>query len=58
MGWPDHYDRFRSQVLLQTPAEEAGAGRLKGEDRYQTWRRMAKIEENLFPGCAKKASDS
>jgi hypothetical protein len=57
MGWPGHYDRFRSQVLLQRPAEEAGAGRSKGEDRYQTWRRMAKVEEICFLVAQKKTSD-
>ena len=48
MGWLGHYARFRSRVLLQRPAEEVGAGRSKGEDRYQTWGRMAKVEEICF----------
>ena len=43
-GWLDHYDRFRSQVHLQK-SEEVGAGRSKEAGRYQTWRKMATIED-------------
>jgi hypothetical protein len=54
MDWPDHYDRFRSQALRQRPVGEAGAGRSKGEDRYQTWRMMAKVGEICFLGARKR----
>lgn len=35
-GWPDHYDRFRSQAHQQRLAEVVGAEHLSGEGRYQT----------------------
>jgi hypothetical protein len=54
-GWPDHYDRFHSQAHQQKFAEEVGAGRSRGEDRYQTWRKVAKVEENCFDYVQKTA---
>lgn len=47
-GLPDHCDRFRTQAHRQLFAEEVGADRSKGEDRYQTWCKMAKVEEIGF----------